>query len=427
MATRSPKSSQRSGGGAARSGGSGRKKAPARRTSGSSTSRTRKSARKTPTPQGPIEMFFVWMGQALMFIWRMLAHTVGGIARAVGRSARDLDPDLRRDGMGMVLLALGLLIAAAVWWDTDGPLPEATRTVVVGAFGAFSPVLPLLFIPFAWRLMRTPGTDRSETEVGRLLIGYSALMLGLLGLIHIAHGIPWPADGADKVRAAGGIIGFAASGPLSHLITPWITAVLLCMVFAFGLLVVTATPVHRIPQRLAGLLGPMMERDGGPDAGLGVLDPQGKPKRKRKPRPEPDPEEPVTVAGDNERPYDTPVVAAAADEPPAKRTKARAAAPPDPTPAPEAAEQLSIPSRVVDGDYELPAPQMLKPGTPPKPRTKANDTVVAALDGVMRQFNIDAEVTGFTRGRRSPATRSSSDRPSRSRRSPRSPRTSRWR
>ncbi|WP_412759394.1 DNA translocase FtsK [Nocardiopsis rhodophaea] len=403
MATRSPKSSQRSGGGAARSGGgSGRKKAPARRPSGSSTARTRRPARKSSTPQGPIEMFVVWMGHALMFVWRMLAHTVGGIIRAVGRSARDLDPDLRRDGLGMVLLALGLLIAAAVWWDTDGPLPEVTRMIVVGAFGAFSPVLPLLFIPFAWRLMRTPGND-GRTDVGRLLIGYSALLIGLLGLIHIAHGIPWPSDGAGEIRAAGGLIGFAASGLLSHLITPWITGVVLCMVFAFGVLVVTATPIHRIPERLAGLLGPMMERDGGPNAGVGILEPRAKPQNQRKRRPRPkteaaDADEPTTVAGHNERPYDSPVVATTAQEPSAKPGKAKAAPPPDPTPAPEAAEQLSIPSRVVDGDYELPPPPMLKPGTPPKPRTKANDEVVAALSGVLEQFNIDAEVTGFTRG-----------------------------
>ncbi|RCV48844.1 DNA translocase FtsK, partial [Marinitenerispora sediminis] len=71
---------------------------------------------------------------------------------------------------------------------------------------------------------------------------------------------------------------------------------------------------------------------------------------------------------------------------------------PDPTPAPAGVEQLAIPSRVVDGDYELPAPRLLKPGTPPKAGTKANDVVVDALTGVLEQFNIDASVTGFTRG-----------------------------
>ncbi|MUL40137.1 DNA translocase FtsK [Streptomonospora sp. PA3] len=401
MATRAPKTPRGSGGGASRGGGTGgKKKAPARKTSAASARRPGSSSakRRPAAAEGPIALLFVWAGRGLLLVWRLMAHTVGGLARAAGRSARDLDPDLRRDGLGLVLLALGLLIAAAVWWDTQGPLPEATRTVVVGAFGTFSPVLPLLFLPFAWRLMRTPGSD--ETDVGRLFIGSTALLVGLLGLIHIGHGIPWPADGSEAVRRAGGIIGFAASGPLSLLITPWVTGVLLGLLLLFGLLVVTATPVHRIPERMRTLFGGLMEREGGPDAGVDILDtPAGKddkprPKTKRKPREtagaKAADDDTAGVAGANERPYDTPVVGTA--------DKAPAAATPDHTPPPEAAEQLSIPPRVVDGDYELPPPPMLKPGTPPKPRTKANDTVVEALNGVMEQFNIDAEITGFTRG-----------------------------
>ncbi|MFD0775088.1 DNA translocase FtsK [Streptomonospora algeriensis] len=339
-------------------------------------------------------MLFVWAGRGLLLMWRLMAHTVGGLARAIGRSARELDPDLRRDGMGLVLLALGLLIAAAVWWETEGPMLEATRTVVMGAFGTFSPVLPLLFLPFAWRLMRTPGSG--DTDVGRLFIGSTALLVGLLGLIHIGHGVPWPSAGAEAVHRAGGIIGFAASGPLSLLITPWVTGLLLALLLLFGLLVVTATPVYRIPERLRALFGGLMEREGGPDAGMGILGPSEqrteKPKRQRKPRENSGAKASGNaggaVAGANERPYDTPVVAAE-DTP---------SAVPDHTPPPEAAEQLSIPPRVVDGDYELPPPPMLEPGTPPKPRTKANDTVVDALNGVMEQFNIDAEITGFARG-----------------------------
>ncbi|MGW3774482.1 DNA translocase FtsK, partial [Actinomadura verrucosospora] len=48
--------------------------------------------------------------------------------------------------------------------------------------------------------------------------------------------------------------------------------------------------------------------------------------------------------------------------------------------------------------YVLPDPAALRPGSVSKPRTKANDTVVNALTGVLEQFDIDAQVTGFTRG-----------------------------
>ena len=67
----------------------------------------------------------------------------------------------------------------------------------------------------------------------------------------------------------------------------------------------------------------------------------------------------------------------------------------DPSPVPPALEQLALPA---DGDYQLPPTALLKDGSPPKARSAANDTVIAALEEVFRQFQVDAEVTGFTRG-----------------------------
>ncbi len=401
MATRAPKNPQRSGGGAPKKSGSAPRKSSTSRGSSSAT-RARGSSQKQATADGPVAMLFTGVVQAGLLVWKLLAHTAGGLARAVGRSARDLDPDLRRDGLGLVMLALGILIAAAVWWDTSGPLTEVTRTVVMGAFGTFSPVLPLVFVPFAWRLMRTPGSGESDHAAGRLLIGSTALLVGLLGLIHIGHGVPWPAEGEEAIRKSGGLVGFVASGPLSALITPWVTGVLLCMLLLFGLLVVTATPIYRIPERLSGLFADLLRRDGGPSAGVDILDGGDKassskssrgsrPKRTKAGSTDEATTESASVAGEDERPYDTPVVATTGEQ-------VRAGPAPEPTPPPDSAEQLSIPARVVEGDYELPPPQMLKPGSQPKARTKANDFVVDALTGVLEQFNIGAEVTGFTRG-----------------------------
>ena len=46
----------------------------------------------------------------------------------------------------------------------------------------------------------------------------------------------------------------------------------------------------------------------------------------------------------------------------------------------------------------LPSLTVLRPGTPPRARSKANDVAIEAITGVLEQFNIDAAVTGFTRG-----------------------------
>jgi S-DNA-T family DNA segregation ATPase FtsK/SpoIIIE len=68
---------------------------------------------------------------------------------------------------------------------------------------------------------------------------------------------------------------------------------------------------------------------------------------------------------------------------------------PQPTPIPQRTEQLSLAGDVT---YTLPASDMLTPGSIPKERTEANDAIVASLTETLTQFNVDAQVTGFSRG-----------------------------
>jgi len=58
-------------------------------------------------------------------------------------------------------------------------------------------------------------------------------------------------------------------------------------------------------------------------------------------------------------------------------------------------EQLLL---TADSTYELPPQDLLRTGPAAKSKSKTNDTVVAALTEVFKQFEIDAEVTGFMRG-----------------------------
>ena len=62
---------------------------------------------------------------------------------------------------------------------------------------------------------------------------------------------------------------------------------------------------------------------------------------------------------------------------------------------PARVEQLALSGDVT---YTLPANEVLKPGSVHKARSKASDEVVGRLTEVLDQFEIDAQVTGFTRG-----------------------------
>ncbi len=357
----------------------------------------------------------------------VVAHAVGFAARALGKSTRELDPLHRRDGVGLACLGAAIILAATTWWSMGNLVGRAMTAAVRGTFGSMSWTLPVLLGLLAWRFLRHP--DRNS-DTGRVVIGWTALLVGVLGLVHIANGTPQPSDGAASMRAAGGLIGFFASAPLVAALTPWIAAPLLALVSGFGLLVITGTPLHRVPGRLAEL------RDFRATLGERAADPgqqAGPPARAGRKRPA------AIEAGDHVKPYDTPILtgdaasrkaAAAAgaglagrkpgSEPPAAAgAAARPAAdedeslldalgfgppttpgqhvPAEPVALPRRAEQLTL-TGATDASYTLPPPALLRPGSTPKARTRANDVVVAALTAVLEQFEVDAQVTGFSRG-----------------------------
>lgn len=330
--------------------------------------------------------------RAVRALWLGLATLVGTLARAAGSGAKELhiDPAHRRDGLGLAVLGAALVSAAAVWAHAGGPAGHALADVLSGTVGSAAPLLPFLLLAVAWRLVRQPSPDAAAR--GRVLVGWAALASGVLGLVHLARGVPDPSDGAEAMRGAGGLVGFLASSPLASGLTPYVAAPLLVLVAAFGLLVLTATPIHTVPARLRGLRDRLLRRREPaaaptPPASADDTD-TGVPKLRRSP-----PRRRVAV----DVPTDDPVAPAApvAGEGPGAPSAPRLPVAQDPRPVPSALEQLAFPA---DGAYTLPPPTLLREGTPPKARSSANDVVIAALTEVVEQFGVDAAVTGFTRG-----------------------------
>ena len=377
---RAPASKQRSG--QASTAASGRTR--------SSGARSRPPARKSPARRnqpGVGVRLVRALGRLLRAVWMVLARTIGATARHVGSGARELDPAHRRDGLGLGAVALALVVAVGVWWHGGGPVGHGVTTAVRALVGGGAMVVPLLLLAAAWRFLRSPSDPATR---GRHLVGWAALSLGVLGLVDIAHHLPQ--TGAGR-RAAGGVVGFLAAEPLARALTPYVAAPVLVLLAGFGLLVLTATPVHAVPRRLRGLRDRLLRRTPTP-----VTDPaddlEGEaPPALRRSRPR---RRQGTMQPDDSAPFDvSPIVvdptvpAKAPDEP-------VAAAPPQHTAAPTRAEQLALTAQ--EGDYRLPPPDMLRDGSPAKTRTKANDAVIESLSQVFSEFDVDASVCGFTRG-----------------------------
>ena len=338
-----------------------------------------------------------------------LAHATGAVARKVGDTGRDLEPEHRRDGIGLLLVALAVVVAAREWWGMPGAVGTVVHAVVAGTFGKVGYAVPLVLLAFGVRMLRAPQEDAATS---RAAVGTTALAFAACGLAHVAADIPTPPEGAAGMRAAGGIIGFLASSPLEAAVSVYGTVPLLLLLGLFGLLVITATPLHQVPDRLHALVNrltghqpeqpepatpePATRRRGrrgtasdvdGPRVGdeafeqAAVVDPvTGKRLRPGQKRPNVPGADPAAT------------VPAATRAPVADKAPLEA----PPTAAiPQRVEQLSLAGDIT---YTLPDAAILEPGSPHRARSAANDRVVEALTTVLDQFEIDAQVTGFSRG-----------------------------
>jgi DNA segregation ATPase FtsK/SpoIIIE, S-DNA-T family len=428
---------------------------------------------KAARSSDPLVILAGWTVRSVSAGWMLVAGVLGFTVRRVGRSAQDLHPDHQRDGVGLFWLGAAILLAAGVWVRMHNAVGRAIYLGASSVFGDLAFTIPLVALLLAWRYLRHPVHDSPAAQVA---IGWAAFGVGGLGLMHIAKGTPALTAGAPAIRSSGGFLGFLASYPLVHLVTPWVATPLLGLVAGFGVLVITGTRVHQIPERLGEFRqlfghGQLVTDYDDEDAGyaddydeeLGEAKPRrGQIPRAIRLRPS------AIEAGDHLRPYDTPVLGgrrnagrgagaaagsaprearisedlleelgfAASADPGAADPGAYPGSVDDPTdpalgagtaglvapgvsdpsgPAPGRAgtaaggkgfdpqgplkpgEQLTL-SGAAAGNYTLPPPALLKPGSAPKARTKVNDVVVAALQEVLEQFNVDATVSGFSRG-----------------------------
>jgi len=321
------------------------------------------------------------LGRGLASIWRFIAKSLGSGVRFVVRGARDLDPAHQRDGIAFLILILALIATAGTWFHSDNVVGRAVYSVIYGGFGRVGFFAPLVLIYFAFRLFRVPEDSKAT---GRIIIGTLALMLSTTGLAHLLNGSV--GTGATAMRDGGGWLGYGVSTPLVSLMTSVLAYPVLFILFIFGVLVITATPVNEVFTRITSASSWLWSK---------------RPERAEKVE--------VDFEVTDTPPFETPVVAqwnAPVDEEeldeesfdeefPVEEPFATVPPVNENTVAVKRPEQLLL---TADIQYELPSPDLLRAGPAAKAKSKANEVVVAALTEVFLQFEIDAKVTGFMRG-----------------------------
>ncbi|MSX20198.1 MAG: DNA translocase FtsK, partial [Actinobacteria bacterium] len=316
-------------------------------------------------------------GRALGGLWRGLAKALGSTIRFIARGAKDLDPTHQRDGAAFALLILALIAGAGTWLHANNVISRAVYAFVYGTFGRVGFIAPLVLVYFAVRLFRVPD---EKAATGRIIVGTITLLISATGLSHLINGSV--GTGATAIRHGGGWIGHGVSTPLVALMTSMLTYPILVLLFVFGILVVTATPASNIFSRISSSFRWLWDR---------------KPTRRVS-----DAEFEISETP----PFESPVVAQwnAAPEEDEELDEEEfdeefTVAMPKP-----ATQQIAKDSRPVqlllssDSHYELPPPDILRTGPAAKAKSKVNESVVASLTEVFKQFEIDAEVTGFMRG-----------------------------
>jgi S-DNA-T family DNA segregation ATPase FtsK/SpoIIIE len=384
------------------------------------------------------------LGRALAAVWTAIARVVGTIARLIGRnaaSARDLDAAHRRDAAALGVLAAALVAATALWWGAGGPIGDGLAGFVRFLIGNLAVAVPVLFAFAGVHMLRQAAKPE---ERGRIVVGWTALTLALVGMFHLWADSPSSVHGRSH---GGGLLGAGVGGLLERALTAGVAVPLLFLLGAFGVLVITATPLSALlsglrsglrrhsgardlDPELAGFDHPEHDEydddpidaaeatdlaDGLPSAGRGRLARFTRTGHARRVASielaDADTQALPYLDGLGDEPVDlsesaTGVLADPNSDPragdpaagePASR-KPRKPRPRKTDDAPPVTRPTQLELLGGGGIYTLPSLDVLAAGSPHLEHTKANDEVIEALTQVFKEFNVDCQVSGFNRG-----------------------------
>ena len=384
----------------------------------------------------------------------LLSRVFSAIGRGAVRCAaawRATDAQFKRDALAFVLVAIAIIVALREWFQVSGEAGDFIHHSAAGLVGIFSVVLPLVLVAFSVELVRARS---GKSAVPHHVAGGVGVAFSLTGLVHVSRGNP-SIDPFAAVEQAGGIAGWFIARPLSLLLSVWGAAAILVLLLLYSFLLATRTRVAEVPARLREARAALARKhradsvpgssaDGARGTTAGSTDDRKEGGHGGRPGDDPlldryDGDEsfrmphevsPAQAADDGGTTTGTDGATTVLGEDAAPAVRPRTtpqgaptevltqvrptiAAPepdtvpahvPEPDPGLEAPPMTEAPAGGFQADldesiaYTLPADDLLVCGPPHKTRSAVNDQVVRALAQVFADFNIDARVTGFSRG-----------------------------
>ena len=342
----------------------------------------------------------------------------------LGRGPRKALSPHKGDIQGVFLILFAVLLALGIWLHNGGKVGVFLALLFRGLFGYGAYAVPVLFAGLGLALFRRSAAKADDAVAGRVAIGLLALLLGGLGLLHLARGAPPTSAEPSVLQDSGGLVGAAVVAPLARLLSTWGAATAFACLLFLGVLIATRTSVAAVgrgiaaagkglravvtppPRPAAGTDATSAQRAGaaagrqrtatqtaGEEAGTDGPD-EAPARRRGRRRGEP--------AGDT---VQGPEVADAADADVAAAGEAdpipRPAAPTAPADQPGAGEAVQLAMTVqakAGGVYTTPPESLLRRGHARPIDSRRLDETARILENTLDQFEVDARVARYTRG-----------------------------
>ncbi len=129
---------------------------------------------------------------------------------------------------GLLLIALGILLALALYTGTTGPVGDLLADITGWAVGRVRYIVPIGLLWLGWHRLRTATTPRSRSRKKSaprfepVQLGAGALLVAaVFSTLDLIGGRPWNGATVPELSAAGGHVGVRIGGTLESLVGHW--------------------------------------------------------------------------------------------------------------------------------------------------------------------------------------------------------------